>query len=120
MDTNHEPDETVIATLSIFGTPPSDVTLGTSTHTHTIRNDDTTSQPTASFASASSSAAEDAGTRNVTVNLSSAAPSGGLSLSYSVTGTATAGSGNDFHHPELRNADDRGWNNLRDHSGRNQ
>ena len=50
----------------------------------------------ASFASASSSADEDAGTRNVTVNLSSAAPSGGLTLSYSVSGTATAGSGNDF------------------------
>ena len=30
------------------------------------------------------------------VNISSAAPSGGLSLSYSVTGTAAAGSGNDF------------------------
>ena len=35
-----EPDETVIATLSIVGTPPPDVTLGTSTHTHTIQNDD--------------------------------------------------------------------------------
>ena len=49
-----------------------------------------------SFASASSSAAESAGTRNVTVNLSPAAPSGGLTVSYSVAGTATAGNGNDF------------------------
>ena len=86
----------MIATLSIVGTPPSDVTLGTSTHTHTIQNDDTTSQPTASFASASTNVAEDAGMHNVTVSLSSAAPSGGLSLTYSVTGTATAGNGNDF------------------------
>ena len=52
--------------------------------------------PTASFASGSSSAAESAGTHNVTVSLSSAAPSGGLTVGYSVTGTATAGSGNDF------------------------
>ena len=52
--------------------------------------------PAASFASASSSAAENAGTRSVNVNLSSAAPSGGLTLNYSVGGTATAGSGNDF------------------------
>ncbi len=52
--------------------------------------------PAAYFRSASSSAAENAGTRNVTVNLSPAAPSGGLTLSYSVTGTATAGNGNDF------------------------
>ena len=52
--------------------------------------------PVASFASASSSAAEDAGTHDVNVGLSPAAPSGGLSLGYSVTGTATAGSGNDF------------------------
>ena len=56
----------------------------------------TNNVPTASFGSASSSAAENAGTRSVNVNLSSAAPSGGLTLSYGVAGTATAGSGNDF------------------------
>ena len=59
-------------------------------------DDDETPQPVASFATASSSAAEDDGTYNVTVNLSVAAPSGGLTLAYSVAGTATAGSGNDF------------------------
>ena len=48
------------------------------------------------FASATSSAAEDAGTHNVTLDLAPAAPSGGLTLAYAVTGTATAGSGNDF------------------------
>ena len=52
--------------------------------------------PTVDFDSATSSALEDAGTHTVTVNLSSAAPAGGLTLSYNVTGTATAGSGNDF------------------------
>ena len=56
----------------------------------------TNNVPTASFGSASSSAAENAGTRSVNVNLSSAAPSGGLTLSYTVAGTAMAGSGNDF------------------------
>ena len=52
--------------------------------------------PAASFASVSSSVGENAGTRNVTVNLSAPAPSGGLTLGYSVSGTATSGSGNDF------------------------
>ena len=52
--------------------------------------------PAAFFRSASSSAVEDAGTHNVDVSLTRPAPSGGLTLSYSVSGTATAGSGNDF------------------------
>ncbi len=52
--------------------------------------------PAVGFASATSSAAEDAGTHNVTLDLAPAAPSGGLTLAYAVTGTATAGSGNDF------------------------
>ena len=52
--------------------------------------------PTVGFASATSSAAEDAGTHNVTLDLAPAAPSGGLDVAYTVTGTATAGSGNDF------------------------
>ncbi|MYI87244.1 MAG: hypothetical protein F4074_01335, partial [Synechococcus sp. SB0672_bin_10] len=41
-DTEIEPDETVVATLSLIGTPPAGVTLGTSTATHTIKNDDHT------------------------------------------------------------------------------
>ena len=52
--------------------------------------------PAVQFASATSSAAEDAGTHSVTLDLAPAAPSGGLTLAYAVTGTATAGSGNDF------------------------
>ena len=87
-DNAAENAETVILTL----TGGAGYTVGNpSVHTLTISDNDSTS---ASFASSASSANEDAGTRNVTVNLSSAAPSGGLTLSYSVTGTA--GSGNDF------------------------
>ena len=94
-DSANESAETVILTLTGGGTG---YTLGSTTvHTLTITdNDGGPAQPVASFASASSSAAENAGTRNVTVSLSSAAPSGGLTLRYSVTGTATAGSDNDF------------------------
>ena len=90
-DTESESDETVTVTLRIDD-GPDDVVLGTSVATYTIRDDDATSQPAGSFASGSSSAAENAGTRNVRVNLSPAAPSGGLTLSYGVTGTATTGS----------------------------
>ncbi len=39
-DTAAEPDETVIATLSFTGSPPTGVVLGTSTATHIILNDD--------------------------------------------------------------------------------
>ena len=39
-DTDAESDETVIATLTLYGTGPS-ITLGTSVVTHTIRDDDT-------------------------------------------------------------------------------
>ena len=92
-DSANENNETVILTL----TGGTGYTLGSTTvHTLTITDNDGTGQPAVSFASTSSSAAENAGTRNVTVNLSSAAPSGGLTLSYSISGTATAGSGNDF------------------------
>ncbi|MDE0081051.1 MAG: spondin domain-containing protein [Gammaproteobacteria bacterium] len=49
------------------------------------------SDPEASFASASSSTAEDAGTRDVTVNLSPG-PDAELTLRYTLSGTATGGS----------------------------
>ena len=39
-DTVAESDETVTATLELIGSPPAGVTLGTSTATHTILNDD--------------------------------------------------------------------------------
>ncbi len=59
--------------------------------TFTIKGGGT--QPAVSFSSAAFSVAESVGTHNVTVNLSSPAPAGGLTLNYSATGgTATAGS----------------------------
>ena len=94
-DSTAESTETVILTL----TTGTGYTVGTTrVHTLTIVDNDSPppTLPTASFGSASSNAAEDAGTRNVTVNLSSVAPSGGLTIGYSVAGTATSGSGNDF------------------------
>ena len=90
-DSTNENAETVILTL----TGGTGYTVGSpSVHTLTITDNDGTppTTPSASFASASSSASESAGTRNVRVNLSSAAPSGGLTLGYSISGTATAGS----------------------------
>ena len=67
---------------------------GTTVHTLTITdNDSTSAQPSVSFNSTSSSEAESAGTRDVTVTIAPA-PSSGFTLSYGVSGTATAG--NDF------------------------
>ena len=88
-DSTEESTETVILTL----TTGMGYTLGT-TRTHTVTIVDNDSM--ASFAASSSSAVESAGTHNVTVNLSSVAPSGGLTIGYSVAGTATSGSSNDF------------------------
>ena len=44
-DTDVEPDETVVAEISIVGTPPAGVVLGTSTATYTILDDDDTTAP---------------------------------------------------------------------------
>ena len=51
--------------------------------------------PVVAFASASSSAGEAAGTRDVAINLDPV-PAAGILLAYGVSGTATAGSGHDF------------------------
>ncbi len=90
-DSTDEPNGSV--TVEVH--PGTDYTASTSASasaTVIINDDDGPAQPAASFAAASSSAAEDAGTRNVTVNISPA-PSGSLTLGYSVGGTAT---GSDF------------------------
>ena len=89
-DSSKENAETVVLTL-IGGTGYT--VGGPSAHTLTIEDNDSTS---ASFSTGASSADEDAGTHNVTVQLSQAAPAGGLTINYSVAGTATAGSGSDF------------------------
>ncbi len=51
--------------------------------------------PVVAFASASSSAGEAAGTRDVAINLDPV-PAAGILLAYGVSGTASAGSGHDF------------------------
>ena len=90
-DSADENSETVELRLTIG----SGYTVGsTARHTLTITdNDDPPPPPTpaAAFATASSTAREDAGTRNVAVNLAPA-PQSGITLSYSVGGTATGGS----------------------------
>ena len=91
-DSASENAETVILTL----TGGTGYTLGSTTsHTLTITDNDNSAPPVAAFALASSSAEESGGTHYVRVSLSPA-PSGGLSLNYSVSGTATAGSDSDF------------------------
>ena len=52
--------------------------------------------PAVSFSLASLSVGEDFGTREVSVDLTEPAPSGGLTLRYRVSGSARAGSSNDF------------------------
>ena len=84
-DSEQESSETIILTL----TADSGYTVGSpGQHTLTITDDDA---PVATFAMASSKAGEDAGTRNVAVNLSPA-PQSGITLRYSVGGTASSGS----------------------------
>ena len=51
-----------------------------------------TNIPEVVFASTSGSVVEDAGTHNVAVNLSPAAPAGGVTLDYTIGGSATGGS----------------------------
>lgn len=94
-DTDVESNETIVVELR---DPPQGVLISSTdgSATYTILNDDTgTTPPTTpvvQFASNSSSFNESAGTSNIRVNLNPAAPSGGLTLSYTVTGSATAGS----------------------------
>ena len=93
-DSSFEEDtETVILTL-IGGTG---YTLGSTTvYTLTITDNDVSAQPSLIFVSPYSNAHEDADVHDVFVDLREPAPFGGLTLSYTVSGTATAGSGNDF------------------------
>ncbi len=83
-DSAVEVSETVVLTLQGGAA----YTLGAATvHTLTIQDND---KPAVSFASASSSASEAAGMRNVTANLDQAAVSD-FTLAYTISGTATQG-----------------------------
>ena len=83
-DSAQESRESVI--LSLVGSGGYGVG-GTVTHTLTIVDD----EPTVSFASASQSAGEESGTRNVVARLNKA-PATDVTFAYTVGGTATAGS----------------------------
>ena len=92
-DTDVESDETVIATLTLSGTDRSDVTLGTSTHTHTILNDDTVSLPEVTIAAGPSPVTEGADA-SFTVT-ASPAPASALTVKLTVSQSgnfATSGS----------------------------
>ena len=82
-DTVPESDETVVLTLAASGGYQ---VVSPGTHVLTIVDD----EPVVSFASASQSAVEGSGTRNVEVTLSPA-PTTALTLAYTVGGTATPG-----------------------------
>ena len=89
-DTTDEADGSVTVTL----TSGTGYTLGSpKTVTVTVNDDDDPPPvtPTVTFDSASSTAAESAGTHNVALTLS-ASQSGSLAVGFSVTGTATSGS----------------------------
>ena len=99
-------------TVTVSARQDSDTVDDTATLTHTASgggygsvaaasvtvevDDDDEPTPAVNFASAASSAAEGGGTHRVGVDLTEPAPSGGLALNYNVTGSATAGSGNDY------------------------
>ena len=83
-----ESSETVILTLG-SGTGY-DVGATTTTHTLTITDNETPSTPEANFAASTSSAAEDAGTQNIVVNLSPV-PTGNVTVNYTLSGNATRG-----------------------------
>lgn len=83
-DSTDESDETIILSLS----SGAHYTVGSArTHTLTITDNDV---PSAQFHAASGTAPENAGAHNVRVNISPA-PAVGLTLRYSVGGTATSG-----------------------------
>ena len=84
-DSVHESDETIVLTLAASGGYG---VVSPGTHTLTIAANDA---PTVSFASASQSVDEGAGTHNVGLRLSPA-PTTAVTFTYTVGGTATAGS----------------------------
>ncbi len=82
-DTEDEPDETVILTL----TDGTEYTVG-GANVHTLTITDNDGMPQVSFALGASSVGEDAGTHHVAVAISPA-PTAPLTLSYILGGTAT-------------------------------
>ena len=90
-DTDQEADGAVTVTV----TSRSDYKTLTNLDSATVTVSDDDDPPAVSFDAAASSADEDDGTVNVQVNLSPA-PSSAITVSYTVGGTATAGSSGDY------------------------
>ncbi|MYG63832.1 MAG: hypothetical protein F4158_04560, partial [Synechococcus sp. SB0675_bin_7] len=89
-DETDEPNGTITATVNTgTGYSPHN-TEGSASVTVNDNDDPGPSTPVASFGSATSSAAEDGGTQNVTANLSPS-PQSAITVAYTVGGTATAG-----------------------------
>ena len=89
-DDTDEPNGTITVTVDTgTGYSPHN-TEGSASVTVNDNDNPGSTTPVASFGSATSSAGEDGGTRNVAVNLSPA-PQSAITLSYTVGGTATAG-----------------------------
>ena len=89
-DTTDEPNGTITATVNTGTGYAPHSTEGSASVTVNDNDNPGPNTPVASFGSAASSAGEDGGTRNVRVSLSPA-PQSAITLSYTVGGTATAG-----------------------------
>ena len=85
-DSADEVDETVIITLAAG----SHYTIDNSANVHTLTITDT-DVPAVSFSASASNIGEGGGPKNITVNISPA-PATGLTVGYTVSGTATSGS----------------------------
>lgn len=86
----HEQDETLVITLN----PTVNAVLGT-VRTQTITITEDTPLPTISFSESLSNAQENAGSQHVSVEMSSGWTQD-ITVDYQVSGTATAGSGEDY------------------------
>ncbi len=89
-DSQVEGNETIIVSLS----NPVNATLGRSSHTYTIVDNDTTT-PTVQFAAASSRGLESSTTVNLNVTLSSASTQT-VTVQYAATGGTATGGGTDY------------------------
>ncbi|MYA65535.1 MAG: hypothetical protein F4Y21_12925, partial [Gemmatimonadetes bacterium] len=89
-DTTDEPNGTITATLNTGTGYTRHSTERSASVTVNDNDNPGSTTPVASFGSAASSAGEGAGTQNVAVSLSPA-PQSAITLSYTVGGTATAG-----------------------------
>ncbi len=122
-DANHD---TATVTYTTSGADYGGANALNITRPVSVHDDDTDNErsqpttPSASFASGSSSAAENAGTRNVRVNLSAGGAFGRPHARLQRQRHGNGGQRQRLHHPELRHAVGCGRNHHSHHPGRNQ